>query len=64
MTYSVCMPRLDNIGIHSPVPPDWKLVLCPECGDECFETDLCRMIVKDPDNKAVCTKCALKKTQL
>lgn len=56
-----CMPLKTNIpepnadGKHA----DWKLVNCPACGAECWESDLTRM-VKAAGTDALCTECALR----
>jgi len=51
-----CMPL--NRSPFDPVPPGWKMVSCPECGRDCFESDLCRLLKQD-GIKALCTECAL-----
>jgi len=58
----VCMPLKRNIpepnanGKHE----DWKLVNCPACGEECWESDVARRLVKARGVDALCTKCALR----
>lgn len=39
---------------------DWKLVHCDICGEECWESDLARTVLKTEGMKAACTMCALK----
>lgn len=55
---TACMPLKRNVpdASHN---PDWKLVLCPHCEAECWESDLTRE-VKSHGCKAACTVCALK----
>jgi len=53
-----CMPLKRNIPDASR-NPDWKLVTCPVCGVECWESDLTRK-VKAEGCTAACTTCALR----
>lgn len=55
-----CMPLKKNIREgHF----DWKLVNCPDCGQECWESSVLRNLYKDIlPITPVCTECALKKT--
>lgn len=47
--------------IPDPQRDDWKLVTCPICGAECWETDLARQaMTAEPELRAACTTCALK----
>ena len=52
-----CMPLRHNIP--SPEHSDWRLVNCPACGRECWESDLLRQ-VQAMGVKALCTECALR----
>lgn len=53
----ICLPLKKNIPTgHS----DWKLVKCPICGEECWESDLARQVLKHGNMTGVCTLCALK----
>ena len=52
------MPLFDNIDIFAPVPPDWKLVTCPNCDRLCYESDLCRQDKMMYQEAAFCTECA------
>lgn len=38
--------------------PDWRLIQCPRCGRECYETGLARQAEKY-GIKGLCTTCAL-----
>jgi hypothetical protein len=65
--YMICMPlnRFSITGqdtVDNPTPPDWKLTTCPSCGNECWESDLCRHFKEDCHYKAFCTECVLMKT--
>lgn len=53
-----CMPLKRNIPEASR-NPDWKLVECPVCRAECWESDLTRQI-KAEGCSAACTLCALR----
>ena len=54
----MAMPMKKNIPVgHA----DWKLVACPVCGEECWESDLHRITkATEPNLKAACTMCALR----
>ena len=55
----LAMPLKANIP--DPQRDDWKLVTCPICGAECWETDLARQaMAAEPELRAACTTCALK----
>ena len=58
------MPLVKNVGMLDPVPPDWRLTTCPVCGELCYESHLCRKVVKEQGVKAVCTECALAVEQI
>lgn len=48
-------------NVPDPGHEDWKLVTCPICGSECWESDLARQaLAAEPDLRAACTACALK----
>lgn len=54
---TLCMPMKKNIPVGR---EDWKLVTCPVCGEECWETDLHRQArAEEPGLRAACTMCAL-----
>ena len=54
-----CMPLKRNIPQGR---KGWKLITCPECGAECWETPLLQSIKRsDPALKTLCTFCAIKK---
>jgi len=55
----VCMPLKSNIP-DAGQRPDWKLVACPMCGAECWESNLIREVVKAEGLAAACTACALR----
>ncbi|WP_113674064.1 alanine racemase [Vallitalea guaymasensis] len=40
---------------------DWKLVKCPSCGSECWESDLARQAMSTGSVVGLCTDCALRK---
>lgn len=52
------MPMKKNIPVGR---TSWKLVNCPECGRECWETPMMRTLVKQQDVTCLCTECALRK---
>ena len=53
------MPTKANIP--EPGWEDWKLITCPICGSECWESDLAReVLAAEPGMRAACTACALK----
>lgn len=54
-----CMPLKKNIPDASKMS-DWKLVDCPVCGEECWESDRLRQVVKQEGCAAACTACALR----
>lgn len=54
----VCLPLKSNIPF--PKNKDWKLVHCSICGEECWESDAAREILRNPDMKSACTMCSLK----
>ena len=55
----LAMPLKANIP--DPQRDGWKLVTCPICGAECWETDLARQaMTAEPELRAACTTCALK----
>lgn len=52
---------ISRANIPEPHGDDWKLTTCPDCGAECWETDLARQaLAADPTLRAACTLCALK----
>lgn len=51
-----CMPLKSNIPNGH---PDWKLMICPRCGAECWEMPLAA-IVKEQGAIGLCTLCVLK----
>ena len=54
----LCMPMRANITEASRA--DWRMVTCPACGEECWETDQARRVMRqEPDLRALCTACAL-----
>ncbi len=47
-------------NIPEPRHKDWKLTTCPQCGQQCWESELARQCLKkDKTLKALCTECAL-----
>lgn len=54
----ICLPLKSNIP--NPNRPDWKLVTCPTCGAECWESELAREAIKAEGLAASCTACALR----
>lgn len=47
-------------NIPEPKHKDWKLTTCPQCGQQCWESELTRACLKkDKTLKALCTECAL-----
>lgn len=54
----VCFPRKDNIPDASK-HPDWKLIKCPRCGCECWESELARKVLL-MGIQGACTSCAIR----
>lgn len=55
----LAMPLKANIP--NPKHDDWKLITCPVCGAECWQTDIAReALAAEPELRAACTTCALK----
>lgn len=52
-----CLPLVRNVPV--PRAEDWKKVVCPVCGEECWESALAREVIST-GTKAACTMCALK----
>lgn len=60
----ICMPAVNSFRNPEDIEkrhPDWKRVKCPECGTECFETDVARDAMEEFGWKATCTNCAVSK---
>lgn len=52
---------ITRANVPEPHGDDWKLTTCPDCGAECWETDLTRQtLAAEPALRAACTLCALK----
>lgn len=48
-------------NVPDPQNADWKLVKCPVCGADCWESDLARQVKQMfPGIKCACTPCALR----
>lgn len=57
----LCMPMAKNVKSNFIINhPGAKIVICPECECECYETAKTRKIKNLPGYKAVCTECALR----
>lgn len=55
----LCLPLKSNIP--NPKNSDWKLVNCPICGAECWESELARETINAEERlTASCTACAIK----
>lgn len=54
----ICLPLKSNIT--NPSQQDWQLVKCQICGNEYWESDLARKVIKDEGLTAACTACALR----
>lgn len=52
-----CLPLVRNVSV--PRAEDWKKVVCPVCGEECWESALAREAISI-GTKAACTMCTLK----
>lgn len=50
-----------KMNVPDPQHEDWKLIQCPVCGDDCWESDLAREVLKSEGMKAACTMCTLRK---
>lgn len=53
----VCLPMKKNVPTGH---EDWKLVSCPVCGEECWESELAREVLKHGNMTGACTECALR----
>lgn len=42
--------------------PDWKLVKCPRCGQECWKRPEFASIIKEQGMRELCTECSLRET--
>lgn len=59
MTQYLCLPLKKNIKKGH---DDWQLMKCPECGRECWSTQLARDYKKlVPEAVMLCTECSLRK---
>lgn len=55
----LCYPMQRNIPV--PKYSSWKLVKCPICGENCWETPTARSAMEaEPNLGYACTMCALK----
>lgn len=54
----ICLPLKENIP--HPQDKNWRLVKCPICGRECWESMYARKLLKGSNVKAACTLCSLK----
>ena len=62
----VCMPLASNISDVEEVQerhPDWCLVRCPECGEDCWESEIARSVIDGENVIGLCTQCSLRKGQ-
>lgn len=58
-TNIIMLPAYSNVP--NPSHDDWKLVKCPICEADCWESDLTREVKQlFPGIKAACTPCALR----
>ena len=60
----ICMPAVKSFRNPEEVEkrnPGWKRTVCPECGGECFETEVARDAKKAYGWPMVCTHCAVSK---
>lgn len=60
----ICMPAVSSLRNPERIEkehPDWKRRNCPECGAECYETELAREAKKAYGWPMVCTNCAVSK---
>lgn len=58
---TLCLPRADSYLTDPTVRhPEWQLVTCPVCGDECYiSPDRRQTLSTFPNIMAGCTRCAL-----
>lgn len=58
----MCMPLRRNIPEMDQRNPngDWKLVKCPSCEAECWESKRHRALLRDHGIQSLCTECALR----
>ena len=56
----ICLPLRKNIP--TPSHPDWRPVICPICGCECWESELARKVMSI-GAIGTCTECALRAGQ-
>lgn len=54
------LPMKKNIGDVSESHPDWKLISCPKCGQECYEYPETQRLILTQGVTAMCTECAIK----
>lgn len=53
----ICLPLRKNIPV--PSNPDWQPVICPNCGRECWKSELARKVIAI-GAVGICTECALR----
>lgn len=57
-TFTITMPLEKNIPC--PTNPNWRLMQCPVCGQNCWESDMARQVsAAYPGVAKKCTECAL-----
>lgn len=54
------LPLFKNLGDVRENHPDWKLIKCPECGQQCYEFPATTRLQLTQGFKIMCTECAIK----
>ena len=57
---AMLLPLKKNIGDASENHPDWKLIKCPICGQECYKLPEADELQIQQGVELMCTECALK----
>lgn len=55
----LAMPLYENVS--QPKDPAWKLTVCQECGQKCWERPLPEGFHRDMFSGQLCTRCAIRK---
>ncbi len=57
----LCLPLVRNFDPAEIKHPDWRIVQCPRCEADCYQSDTHRQaMAQDSSIKALCTMCALR----
>ena len=54
------LPLFKNLGDVRENHPDWKLIKCPECGQDCYEFPEATRLQLTQGTSVMCTECGIK----